>query len=424
MLLALFVFIILLLLRIPIAIVLGITSVSYIVISGSLGLLQTVPQRLYSGLESYGLLAIPLFMLAGELMNSGGITKRLVRFAKVLFGHYRAGLAYVNVVANMFLASIIGSATAQIAMMSKVMVPAMEEEGYKRSFASATTAAAALLGPIIPPSMLFIIYGVQSGTSIGTMFLAGIMPGILLGVSFILVIMYIGYKHQLPRSEKEPLKNVFEASFKIIPALLVPGIIIIGIISGVFTPTESAAIACLLGIIVGFFFYKDLKIKNIPDILVNTAMTTATVTLLIAMANIFGWVLTFEGIPQMLAKAMTGLTDSPLIFLLLTNLLLLLIGTVIDGIAALIIIVPIYLPMIAMYGIDPIHFGIIICINLTIGLLTPPVGAGLFIASSIGQVKIEALTKSIFPFLVASFVVLIIITVWPEIVLWIPNLAR
>ncbi|WP_209123593.1 TRAP transporter large permease [Alkalihalobacillus sp. BA299] len=423
MLIALIVFIILLLLRIPIAIVLGITSVSYIVISGSLGLLNTVPQRLYSGLESYGLLAIPLFMLAGELMNSGGITTRLVRFAKVLFGHYRAGLAYVNVVANMFLASIIGSATAQIAMMSKVMVPSMEKEGYKRSFAAATTSAAALLGPIIPPSMLFIIYGVQSGTSIGTMFLAGIMPGILLGLSFILVIMYVGYRLQLPRSEKEPMKYVFVASFKIIPALLVPGIIIVGIISGVFTPTESAAIACLLGAIVGFFLYKDLKLKDIPDILVNTAMTTATVTLLIAMANIFGWVLTFEGIPQMLAKAMTGITESPLIFLLLTNLLLLLIGTVVDGIAALIILVPIYLPMVSMYGIDPVHFGIIICINLTIGLLTPPVGAGLFIASSIGQVKIEVLTRSIFPFLIVSFIVLIVITVWPDLVLWIPNLV-
>lgn len=342
----------------------------------------------------------------------------------MLFGHYRAGLAYVNVVANMFLASIIGSATAQIAMMSKVMVPSMEEEGYKRSFAAATTSAAALLGPIIPPSMLFIIYGVQSGTSIGTMFLAGIMPGILLGLSFILLIMYIGYRQKLPKSEKEPLKNVFEASFKIIPALMVPGIIIVGIISGVFTPTESAAIACLLAIIVGFFLYRDLKIKDVPDILVNTAMTTATVTLLIAMANIFGWVLTFEGIPQMLAKTMTGITDSPLLFLLLTNLLLLLIGTVIDGIAALIILVPIFLPMINMYGIDPVHFGIIICINLTIGLLTPPVGAGLFIASSVGQVKIEALTKAIFPFLIVSFIVLLIITIWPEIVLWIPNMVR
>ncbi|OLO27904.1 C4-dicarboxylate ABC transporter permease [Alkalihalophilus pseudofirmus] len=424
MLIALIVFIILLLLRVPIAIVLGLTTVAYILISGSFGLLNTVPQRLYSGLESYGLLAIPLFMLAGELMNSGGITTRLVRFAKVLFGHYRAGLAYVNVIANMFLASIIGSATAQIAMMSKVMVPSMEKEGYKRSFASATTSAAALLGPIIPPSMLFIIYGVQSGTSIGTMFLAGIMPGILLGLSFILVIMYVGFRQQLPRSEKAPLKEVFVACFKIIPALLVPGIIILGIISGVFTPTESAAIACLLAVIVGFLLYRDLKIKDLPGILVNTAMTTATVTLLIAMANIFGWVLTFEGIPQMLAKAMTGITESPLLFLLLTNLLLLLIGTVIDGIAALIILVPIYLPMIAMYGIDPVHFGIIICINLTIGLLTPPVGAGLFIASSIGNVKIEALTRAIFPFLIVSFIVLFIITVWPDLVLWIPNLAR
>ncbi|WP_017729161.1 TRAP transporter large permease [Halalkalibacterium ligniniphilum] len=424
MLLVLFIFVVLLLIRIPIAIVLGITSVSYILISDSIGLLNTVPQRLFTSLQSYGLLAIPLFMLAGELMNSGGITKRLVHFAKVLFGHYRAGLAYVNVVANMFLASIIGSATAQIAMMSKVMVPAMEEEGYKRSFGAATTAAASLLGPIIPPSMLFIIYGVQSGTSIGTMFIAGIIPGILLGFAFILVIVYLGYRYQLPRSEKEPFKNVLGASLKIIPALLVPGIIIVGIISGVFTPTESAAIACFIGLLVGLFLYKDLKIKDFPDILVNTAMTTATVTLLISMANIFGWVLTFEGIPQMIASAMIGITENPLLFLLLTNVLLLLIGTVIDGIAALIILVPIFMPLLVTYSIDPVHFGIIICINLTIGLLTPPAGTGLFIASSIGQVKIEELIKALFPFLTVSIAVLIILTVWPDLVLWIPNLMN
>lgn len=354
-------------------------------------------------------------------MNSGGITKRLVYFAKVLFGHYRAGLAYVNVVANMFLASIIGSATAQIAMMSRVMVPAMEEEGYRREFSAATTASAALLGPIIPPSMLFIIYGVSSGASIGRMFMAGIIPGILLAIGFMCLIAYFGYKYQLPKSEKETLKNAIQAGIRVLPALLVPGVIIWGILSGVFTPTESAAIACLIGLVVGFFIYRDLKVKDIPGILVNTAVTTATVTLLIAMANLFGWVLTFEQIPQKLTEWMVTLTESPIIFLLLTNLLLLFIGTLIDGIAALVILVPIFMPLISAYGIDPIHFGIIICINLTIGLLTPPVGAGLFIASSLSEVKLETLTKVLWPFIVVAILVLLIITLWADVVLWIPS---
>ncbi len=420
---AVIIFIALLLLRVPIAIVLGITSIAYIILSGNIVMLSTTPQRLYSGLESYGLLAIPLFMLAGELMNSGGITRRLIQFAKVMFGHYRAGLAYVNVVANMFLASIIGSATAQIAMMSRIMVPAMEKEGYKREFGAATTASAALLGPIIPPSMLFIIYGVSSGASIGHMFMAGILPGILLAISFIAVIIFIGYKHQLPKSEKEPFKNMISAAVNVLPALSVPGIIIWGILSGVFTPTESAAIACLIGLIVGFFIYRDLKINQLPQILVNTAITTATVTMLIAMANLFGWVLAFERIPQQVTEWMVTLTENPLIFLLLTNLLLLLVGTVIDGIAALVILVPIFMPLIATYGIDPIHFGIIISINLTIGLLTPPVGAGLFIASSIGEVKFETLSKAVWPFLLAAIIVLMILTVWDDLVLWIPSLV-
>jgi tripartite ATP-independent transporter DctM subunit len=421
---ALLIFIILLLLQVPISFVLGITTIIYILITANLGLLDTAPQRLYSGLESYGLLAIPLFMMAGELMNSGGITKRLIQFAKTLVGHYRGGLAYVNVIANMLLASIIGSATAQIAMMSRTMVPSMEKEGYTRQFSSATTAAAGLLGPIIPPSMMFIIYGVTSGASIGQMFLAGIIPGILLGLSFIILIAFIGAKQQWKGSKRASLNEIGSSFVKVIPALLVPAIIIIGILSGAFTATESAAIACVVAIIVGFFFYRELKINEFPQIMINTAVTTATITLLIAMANLFGWIITFERIPQSIATWMVSITENPLVFLLIVNLFLLLVGMVLDGIAALIILVPIFIPIISQFGIDPIHFGVIICINLTIGLLTPPVGAGLYIASSLGQVKLEALTKAIVPFLVASFLSLAIITYWPQMVLWLPSLLQ
>lgn len=416
-----FIFIAALLLRIPISIVLGITSIAYIFIIGDFRLLLPATQRLFYGLESFSILAIPLFMFAGELMNSGGITKRIINFAKVLVGHYRGGLSYVNVIANMFLASIIGSATAQIAIMSKIMVPAMEDEGYSREYSAATTSIAALLGPIIPPSMTFIIYGASSGVSIGGMFLAGIIPGVLLAVSIVCIIIFLGHQHQPQKTlEKATFKKILSASFQIIPALLVPGIIVWGILSGAFTPTESAAIACLLGLVVGIFFYRELKIKDLPKIMVNTAITTATVTLLIAMANLFGWILALERVPQVIAQWMSSLTDSALVFLLLTNVFLLLVGLVLDGIAALIILVPVFMPLVNAYGIDPIHFGVIICINLTIGLLTPPVGAGLFIASSIGQVKMESLTKVLMPFLLAAIFILVVLTVFPQLVIWLP----
>lgn len=420
MLIAILFFIGLLLLKVPIAFVLGITTIIYIIFAGDIGLLATAPQRLYSGLENYGLLAIPLFMLAGELMNSGGITKRLVDFSKSLIGHFKGGLAYVNIVANMLLASIIGSATAQIAMMSKTMVPAMEKEGYSREFSAATTASAGLLGPIIPPSMLFIIYGVSSGTSIGDMFLAGVLPGILLTVAFIILIGWIGKKETWPTEKRSSFKQIFSSFVKVIPALAVPVIIIVGIISGAFTPTESAAIASVIAFVVGLFLYRELKLKSIPNILVNTAITTAIITMLISMANLFGWMLSFEKIPQTIAGYMVALTDNPIVFLLIINLFLLIVGMFLDGIAAMIILVPIFAPLIANYGIHPVHFGVIISVNLTIGLLTPPIGSGLYIASSLANVKLENLVRALVPFLIIAIIVLIIITYVPALTLWLP----
>lgn len=424
MMIALIAFAIFLLLNVPIAFVLGMTTIVYIFASGSAGLIDTAPQRLYSAMENYGLLAIPLFMLAGELMNSGGITKRLIEFAQKFIGHFKGGLAYVNVVANMLLASIIGSATAQIAMMSRTMVPSMEKEGYSREFSAATTAAAGLLGPIIPPSMLFIIYGVGSGVSIGSMFMAGVLPGIVLALMFILLIALIGMKESWPVKERAKVMEVFKSFIKVIPALLVPITIIFGILSGTFTATESAAIACVLAIFVGGVFYRELNLKKIPQILSNTVMTTAVITLLIAMAGLFGWMLSFEQAPQKIAQWMVTLTDNPLLFLLIVNLFLLFIGMFMDGIAALIILVPIFTPLLAAYGIDPIHFGVIISINLTIGLLTPPVGSGLYIASSLSDVPLPKLIKAIWPFLLASFIALLLITYIPSLSLYLPTLLN
>ncbi len=415
-------FFILLLLGIPISLVLGMTTVLYFLLVGNPMLLESTPMRLFSGLENFGLLAIPLFMLAGELMNSGGITTRLVKFSRVLIGHVRGGLAYVTVISNMFLASILGSANAQAAMMSKVMVPEMEKEGYKREFSASLTLASSIVAPIIPPSMIFIIYGTLSGTSIGGLFMAGIIPGIMYGVGFVSLIAYLGYKYNFPKSEKATSKEIISSAVNVLPALLVPLIIVVGILSGVFTATESAAVACLIAFLIGAFWYRELKLKTAPKILINTVISTATVTFLIAMANIFGWMIAFEQIPQLVANSMLSFTENPLVFLLLVNLMLLLLGAVLDGIAALIILIPVLMPLVVAFQIDPIHFGVVICINLTIGLLTPPVGTGLFIVSSIAEVRFEKLVKAILPFLIMGIFILFVITYWEDAVLLIPRL--
>ena len=415
-------FFILLIIGIPISLVLGMTTILYFLLVGNPMLLVSTPMRLFTGLENFGLLAIPLFMLAGELMNAGGITGKLVKFSRVLIGHFRGGLAYVTVISNMFLASILGSANAQAAMMSKVMVPEMEKEGYTREFSASLTLASSIVAPMIPPSMIFIIYGTLSGTSIGGLFMAGIVPGIMYGLGFISLIAYLGYKNNFPKSERATGKEILSSTLHVLPALLVPFIIVYGILSGMFTTTESAAMACLVAFLIGTFLYKQLKFKMAPKILINTVISTATVTFLIAMANIFGWMIAFEQIPQTVANMMLSLSDNPLVFLLLLNLMLLLLGAILDGIAALIILIPVLMPLVIAFQIDPIHFGIIICINLTIGLLTPPVGTGLFIVSSIANVKFEKLVVSIFPFLVMGIFVLLIITYWEGAVLFIPRM--
>ncbi|MCM3081311.1 TRAP transporter large permease [Brevibacillus invocatus] len=415
-------FLLFLLMGIPISLVLGMITLCYFFLVGNTTLLTSTPMRLFSGLENFGLLAVPLFMLAGELMNGGGITTRLVQFARVFIGHVRGGLAYVTVVANMFLASILGSANAQAAMMSKVMVPEMEKEGYNKEFSSALTLASSIIAPIIPPSMIFIIYGTLSGSSIGGLFMAGIIPGIIYGIGFITLIAYMGYKNNYPKSERATAKEMVKSTVSVLPALLVPIVIIFGILSGAFTATESAGIACLIAFIVGAFLYRELDLKKLPQIFINTVISTATVTFLIAMANIFGWMIAFEQIPQLIANSMLSISDSPFVFLLLVNIFLLLIGMILDGIAALIILVPVLMPLVTAFQIDPIHFGVIICINLTIGLLTPPVGTGLFIVSSIAEVRFERLVKATMPFLIVAIVILFIITYWSDAVLLVPRL--
>lgn len=415
-------FIGLLLFGIPIAYVLGISSFLYIFSADSTSLFNSVSTRMFTGVQNFGLIAIPMFVLVGELMNSGGITTRLIRFANVILGHFRGGLAYVNIAANMFLASILGSANAQTAMMSRVMVPAMEKEGYKREFSTALTVSSSLMGPIIPPSLVFIIYGVIAEASISKMFLAGIIPGILLATSFAILIYIIAKKENFPKSEKSTLREVLKALFDVIPALMVPAIILIGILSGAFTATESSSIAAFVALIVGFFIYSELKWKEIPQMLIKTAINSAIVTFIVAIASIFGWILAIERIPQAIGDFFISFSESKIIFLILLNILFLLVGMVLEGIVAMIILIPVLLPVAVNFGIDPIHFGIIISINLTIGLITPPVGTALFIASSIAEVRIEKLSRALIPFILVALLVLVLVTYIPAVTLWIPEI--
>lgn len=408
------VFLILLLLATPIALVLAITAISHIVSSGDLVLFESYPQQLFSGLEKYGLLAIPLFMLVGELMNEGGVTTRLIRAARVFVGAYRGGLAYVNLLANMMMASIVGSAAAQIAVMSRVMTPEMTRQGYSPAFAAATTAAGGLLSPIIPPSMLFVIYGVLAQIPIGDMFMAGIFPGFLMAFGFMCAIAFVGWRTGFPASEAIRGRDARQALLRAAPSILVPGIIIGGILGGVATPTESAALAAVSAAVLGLFVYGDLKFSSLPRIFMGTAVTSSIVLFLIAAANVFGWIILHEQIPQTIAAWMNGLTDDPFVFLLMVNVLLLGVGAMLDGIAAMIIVVPILLPIAQQsYNIDPFHFGVVISINLVLGLLTPPVGAGLYIAAAASNVKPGDIFRALTPFLIATLIALVILSWQP-----------
>ncbi|MCY4050663.1 MAG: TRAP transporter large permease [Gammaproteobacteria bacterium] len=401
---------------VPIAVVLALSAVVYIAESDNFILFDSFAQQMFSGLENYGLLAIPLFMLTGELMNAGGITERLIKVARVFVGGFRGGLAWINIVSNMFMAAIIGSAVSQIAIMSRAMVPAMAEEGYDPGFAAATTAAGGLLAPVIPPSMLFIIYGVLAQIPIGDMFLAGIIPGLMMFLGFIAVITVLGWISPFPRRDWMSAKESVKALIESLPAALIPACIILAILFGVATPTESAAIASVIAFLLGKFVYRDLKVSDLGTVFVRTARNSALVIFMIATANVFGWVIIYEAIPQKLAALITVITTDPFVFLLIVNGVLLLVGMLIDGIAAIILVTPILLPIaMGSYGISPYQFGVVISINLILGLLTPPVGVGLYIASAMSEVKPVQIFKALWPFLLATLIVLLLLSRFPDL---------
>jgi tripartite ATP-independent transporter DctM subunit len=400
---------------VPIALVLALTAAFYIVWADNSVLFGSYHAQMFGGIESYGLMAIPLFILVGEFMNAGGITRRLLELAGAIIGRVKGGLAYINLLANMFMAAILGSALAQIAIMTQVMVPEMERKGYDKPFAVATTAAAGMLSPIIPPSMLFVIYGVLAQVSIGDMFIAGVIPGLMMTAAFFVVIAFLGWwKYEYPYTEKHTARERVRNAMRATPALSIPVCIIGGIVGGIATPTEPAAVAAAASFLLGKFVYKELRLREIHHMLYRTAMSASLVLFLVAAANVFGWVLVFEKVPQAVAVWIQAVADSPIAFMLLVNVLLLIVGALMDGIAALIMVVPILQPIAEnVYGVDDFHFGVVVCINLVLGILTPPVGAGLFVASAMTGLKPGQIFLPCVPFVIVTMGLLVVLSIWP-----------
>lgn len=384
--------------------------------------LTVLVQLMFTANDSFPLLAVPFFMLAGSLMEYGGISRRIVSFASTAVGFIHGGLAHVTILASMFFAGISGAAAADTAAVGTLMIPEMKKRGYDPGFASAVQASAGSIGVIIPPSIPMVIYGVMSSTSIGALFLGGIGAGLLVGFSLMLVAYLISRKKGYRPEGNFSLNLVWKSFMEAKWALVMPFIIIGGIMSGIFTATESAVIATDYAIIVGFFVYKELKIKDLPAIFTKASLTSALVMFIIANASVFGWVLAFQQIPQLIAQWFIALTDNPIVLLLIINLLLLIVGTFIETASALIIFVPLLIPLISHIGIDPVQFGILMVLNLAIGMLTPPMGICIIVSCSIAEISMERVSRAILPFLLIMLVDLIIVAFVPFVTTYIPRL--
>lgn len=381
-------------------------------------------RNIYNGMDSFPLMAVPFFMLAGELMNKGGITIRLVEFSQALMGHLRGGLAHVNVLSSILFAGLSGSAVADTSALGSMLIPAMEKQGYTRRFAAAITAASSVIGPIIPPSGIMIIYAYVMGESVAALFLAGIVPGILVGTGLMVMIKLLADKYDFPAaSRRYSWRERGDASLKAFFPLMTPVIILGGILLGVFTPTEAAAVAVGYALFIGLFVLKTLRARDLPEILSRAAMTSAVVLLLVGAAMAFKTVVSLSHLPETLAAFILSLSENPLILLFLINILLFVVGMFLDAGPAIIILGPILAPIFIALGVDPVHFAIIMSVNLTVGLATPPMGLVLFVASSVSGERVETIARAILPFLAVEILVIFLITYFPALSLTIPRLT-
>jgi len=411
-----------LLLGTPIGFALGIVSLAVFIKMDTPALLNMVPQRYYAGLDMFTLMAMPFFILAGEIMNKSGITHRLVRFANILVGHLRGGLAHANIVASVFFAGLTGAAVSDTAAIGTMLIPAMVEDGYELDYSAAVTASSSIIGPTIPPSNMMVIYGSLMNVSIAGLFTAGIPTGLLLAFLLMILAGYYAAKRGYPKKPRSTFREMIKTTREAIIPLLMPVIILGGILTGVFTPTEAAAVAVGYAAFVGLFILKTLKLKDFPELFYKTAVTTGVVFLIIGTANICGWILAAERVPESVAKVMLSIAHDKNSLLLLILILMLIVGCFMDIAAALIILGPILHPLAVSNGIHPLHFGIIMVFSLNVALITPPVGACLFVTCGITKLTLEQLSKAIWPFIIVEIITLFIIAFVPWIPMAIPKL--
>ena len=411
------VFLALLLLGVPVAVAMLCSSIINILIIGIPPIIAS--ERVLSSINSFPMLAVPFFILAGVIMNLGGLTAQLVNVSRAFVGHFYGGTAQVNVLASIFFSGISGSASADAAAIGSMLIPTMKREGYDPGFSVGITAASATIGPIIPPSVVMIIYGSMTNLSIGKLFLAGILPGLAIGILLMVVVAFISRRRDYPRRDKMPWSQRLKTVWRGIPALIAPLIIVGGIITGLYTPTEAGVVACIYGFLVGLFVYRELKLRMLPSLLAEAIETTAIPIFILASASIFGWLLTFHGLGTMVADyfASLNMTSTMMLFALVG--LLLIIGLLIEGLAALIIFVPVFMPLIPAFQFDEVHFALIIIVTILIGTVTPPVGVQLYIAAAIGRVRLQEIV--IWPFVLAMIAVVAVMILFPQFVVFLPH---
>lgn len=411
----------LIMMKVPISFSLCISTIVGVLLTARLPL-AVVAQRMYNSLDSFTLIAVPLFILTGNIMAMGGVTTDLMNFCDVFVGRFRGGLAYVNVLQSMIFAGITGTAQADTASIGSILIPTMEKKGFDKDFSVAVTAASSTIGILIPPSIPMVLYGVAGGVSIGALFAGGVIPGILFGLVQMVIVFFVARKRNYPREQGHPLKVALKVCLRSIPALMTVVIIIGGAISGLFTATEASAIACVYSLILGMFYYKEIHLKDIPKLVLNSAKTMGISALMIAAATALSWFLTSQGIPQALTKSILSITNNRVAIILLINLILIVVGMFFDLAPAVTLFTPILLPIAQAVGIHPIHFGIIMVVNLAIGLITPPVGVCLFLSSSIANTTITKVLKAFLPFYLIMFAVLLLVSFVPQISMWLPSL--
>jgi len=412
--------IILLFLNTPVFLSILLSSIIYLLINGDL--LLSIPQKITSAANSFPLLAAPFFILAGNIMNTSGITNRIFNFADALIGHIPGGLAHANVIASMIFSGMSGAAVADAGGLGAIEIKAMRERNYDMKLSTGITAASAIIGPIIPPSVPMVFYGVLSDASIGALFIAGIIPGVIIGLSLMIMVYYMAVKNNYPRSPKPSINTILNAFKKAFLPLLTPLILIGGIIFGIFTPTEAAVVASIYALLLGGVIYREINLKDLNKIFINTVETTAIVMFLVMTASLFGWIMTMEQIPQELAEFLLSITLNKFLLLLIINLFLLFIGCFMESLAAMIVLVPVLMPIATEIGVDPVHFGIILILNLMIGTLTPPVGIVLYVVSTVSGLSFEEVTKGTLPFLIPLIIVLLLVTYIPELSLLLPKI--